>query len=352
MHRTATWSVGLAAWLACAAATAAAASTAVVVSGAVDKPTTFTAATLHALPQVTQTDTFASGATPQTHTWTGPTLWNVLAATGVQTTPGVKNDILDRYVLATGTDGYRVVYSLGELDPAFGNRAALVATQETVNGKTAPIGSDGFARTTAPGDVKGGRYVSNLASLSVRPSGSTVAGSGGGAATSFSVTGDVVHGRSFDLAALKALPAISETVGGTTYTGASLWDLLDTATGIVTDPAVKNDVLDKFVVATGSDGYKALFSMGELDPAFGNQPDLVAYEANGQLLDSTGFARLIVPGDAKAGRFVSNLINLQVFTAPPAVPEPADAALLLAGLAGLGALARLTRLTRRARAAA
>jgi hypothetical protein len=38
------------------------------------RPTTFTAVTLQALPQVTQTDTFASGTAPRTHTWTGPTL--------------------------------------------------------------------------------------------------------------------------------------------------------------------------------------------------------------------------------------------------------------------------------------
>ena len=321
------------------AAFAAGASTSVVVSGAVDHPTNYTAATLGALPQVTQTDTFLAGTTPQTHTWTGPTLWSAISATGLQTAPGVKNDILNRYVLATGTDGYRVVYSLGELNPAFGNRADLVATQETLGGKTAPLGGDGFARTTAPGDVKGGRYVSNLASLTVRSSGSTVAGTGGGHSDQFSVTGAVVHGKTFDLAALQALPVFTETVGGTTYTGVRLWDLLDAATGIVTDPAVKNDILGKYLVATGSDGYKALISMGEIDPAFGNQPDLVAYEADGALLDANGFARLVVPGDLKAGRFVSNLINLQVFSAT-SVPEPANAALLLAGLAGLGALAR------------
>ena len=63
------------------------------------------------------------------------------------------------------------------------------------------------------------------------------------------------------------------------------------------------------------------------------------------MLDSNGFARLVVPGDAKAGRYVSNLINLQVFSAT-SVPEPTDAALLLAGLAGLGAFARVTRRAR------
>ena len=337
--------IALAALLAGAHALAAGPSTSVVVSGAVDHPTSYTAATLNALPQVTQTDTFASGTTPQTHTYTGPTIWNAINATGIQTAPGVKNDILDRYVLATGTDGYRVVYSLGELDPAFGNRADLVATQETISGKTAPLAGDGFARSTAPGDVKGGRYVANLASLDVRPSGSTTTGTGGGTSDHFSVDGAVAHGRNFDLAALKALPAVTETVGGVTYTGVSVWDLLNGKAGIITDPAVKNDILDKYVVATGSDGYKTLVSMGEIDPAFGNQPDLVAYAADGQPLDANGFARLVVPNDAKAGRWVSNLVDLQVFSAAP-VPEPASALMLLAGAGLLARGARRRRVTR------
>ena len=172
-----------------------------------------------------------------------------------------------------------------------------------------------------------------------------VTAAGEGVSPAFTVSGAVARRATFDLAALKALPAITETVGGTTYVGVSLWDLLNTTTGIVTDPAVKNDVLDKFVVATGSDGYKALISMGEIDPAFGDQPDLVAYEADGTLLDTNGFARLVVPGDVKAGRYVSNLINLQVFSAAP-VPEPASVALLLAGVASLGAFARVTRRAR------
>ena len=106
---------------------------------------------LQALPQVTQTDTFTSGTASQTHTHTGSTLWSVVNAAGIQTTPGVKNDLLDRYVLATGSDGYRVVFSMGELSPAFGNRADLVATQETIAGKTAPLAADGLARQVGGG---------------------------------------------------------------------------------------------------------------------------------------------------------------------------------------------------------
>lgn len=81
--------------------------------------------------------------------------------------------------------------------------------------------------------------------------------------------------------------------------------------------------------------------MGELDPAFGHQPDLIAYEFNGQGLGSQGFARLVVPGDDKAGRYVSNLISLEVFRASAsAVPEPEALAMAAGGLLIL-ALVRL-----------
>src|SRR5208283_3959833 len=61
-----------------------------------------------------------------------------------------------------------------------------------------------------------------------------------------------------------------------TYTGVSLWTLIQDA-GLLTNPAIKNDLLGFAVVATGSDGYRAIISPGEIDPAFGNQPDLLAY---------------------------------------------------------------------------
>jgi hypothetical protein len=88
--------------------------------------------------------------------------------------------------------------------------------------------------------------------------------------------------------------------------------------GLLTDPTIKNDLLGFAVVATGSDGYRAVISLGEIDPAFGNQPDLVAHgDTAGQLGPggSDGALRLVVPGDYAGGRYVSNLVSLQVIDA-------------------------------------
>ncbi len=323
----------------------AAPSTQFAVTGAVRSPTVYDLAALQARPAVGQTVSFLSGTTPQTHTYTGASLWGVLDSAGIVTS-SAKNDIVNRYVLATGSDGYRTAFSLGELSPSFGNRGNVVAYAETTGGVSAPLAGDGFARVTAPTDVKGGRYVSNLVGLDVRAPGSTPAATGGGVSTQFSVTGAVGQSMSFSLASLQALPAVTETFGGHSYTGVSFWDLLNTAVGIPVDASVKNDVLGKFVVATGSDGYQTLFSLGELNPAFGNQPDLIAYEMDGASLGANGFARLVVPNDGLKGRWVSNLVNLEVFSATP-VPEPASYALMLAGLMSIGMASR-RRSTKRA----
>jgi hypothetical protein len=216
----------------------------------------------------------------------------------------------------------------------------MVAYSDT-GGQLGPNSSDGFARIVVPGDTAGGRYVSNLVKLYVGQVPVPATGPGG-LSTQFTLSGVKSPGV-YKLKTLEALPAVqlaaTYTAGGgpvtDTYTGVSLWTLLDDA-GLILDPTIKNDVLRQYVEAIGSDGYAAIFSLGEIDPMFGGQEDLVAYaDTDGQLgLDSPdGFARMVVPGDAAGGRYVSNLVALEVFTAT--APEPATWVLLIASLPAL-----------------
>ncbi|MEN0075045.1 MAG: hypothetical protein AAGC69_11710 [Paracraurococcus sp.] len=279
---------------------------------------------LQGLAATTQTVTYASGGQPVTDTYTGVLLRDLLAhAGGVVTDAGVKNDILNHYVVATGSDGYHAVFSLGELEQKFGNEPVMVAYADEA-GQLGPRGEDGWLRMVVPGDEAGGRYVSHLVNLSVG-NGPDFIGGAGGVSTSFDLGGAVAHPASFDAADLAALASVTLTASYTsgagavtdTYTGVPLWTLLQEA-GVTTDAAVKNDLLDFYVVATGSDGYHALFSMGELDPRFGDGQVLVAYDDTaGQLGPDgkDGFARLVVPNDGAGGRYVSNLVGLEVFRA-------------------------------------
>jgi hypothetical protein len=108
--------------------------------------------------------------------------------------------------------------------------------------------------------------------------------------------------------------------------------------GIVTNPAIKNDILNYYVLATGSDGYEAIFSLGELDPMSGGTgvPDLIAYMENGAPLGADGFTRVVVPGDDFGGRYVSNLVSLQVIDA--VVPEPGSLWLFATSLLAMALL--------------
>ena len=144
----------------------------------------------------------------------------------------------------------------------------------------------------------------------------------GGPASSFTVTGQVKTPTVFYPNNLGQLPVAQANVtyfaaGSVTtqsFTGALLWDLLDSPPvgGIVVDPTIKNDILRKIIIVTGSDCYQSVFGAGENNPAFGGSQIMVAYGVNGGPLEANGFARIVVPGDKQGGRFVSNIVNIDV----------------------------------------
>lgn len=274
-------------------------------------------------PVTTESVTYTAAGVPVRDTYSGTTLWNLLNTAGGVTTTSTKNDILSKYVIATGSDGYTAVYSLGEIDPQFGNQPILVASSDTA-GQLGPHGSDGLSRIVVPGDIAGGRYVSDLVSLKVGSLPEPAPTGAGGIAASATLSGAVADPTIITPETLSRLTSQTLTETATylsgagsvtdTYTGVSLWNLIQDA-GLLTDPSIKNDLLNFAVVATGSDGYRAVFSLGEIDPAFGNQQDIVAYaDQKGQLGSggSDGAMRIVVPGDVAGGRYVSNLASLEV----------------------------------------
>jgi hypothetical protein len=277
-------------------------------------------------PTTTETATYTAAGTPVTDTYTGIKLWDLLTDAGGVTVTSAKNDILSKYVVATGSDGYKAVFSLGEIDPNFGNQPVMVAYADT-GGQLGPNGSDGLARMVVPGDLAGGRYVSDLVGLKVQSLPEPGPTGPGGISPQLAFSGDVADPSTITPQSLAAMTQSTMTETATytsgsgpvtdTYTGVSLWTLVQDS-GVLTDPSIKNDLLRFGVVATGSDGYRAFISLGEIDPAFGNQQDVVAYADTGGQLGpggQDGALRLIVPGDAAGGRYVSNLASLQVIDA-------------------------------------
>ncbi len=94
----------------------------------------------------------------------GVWLHEVLKTAGVPQGSELRGKALAGYVLAEAQDGYQVVFSLGELDPAFIDNEILLA--DTANGK-ALFGAQGRFRLVVPKDKPGARSVRMLTKLEV-----------------------------------------------------------------------------------------------------------------------------------------------------------------------------------------
>ena len=77
-----------------------------------------------------------------------------------------KNDILRKYVVVRATDCYEVIVAVAELLSTFGHQQVLVAF-ETGDGQPLDA-TEGMARLVVPGDKAGGRFVSNITTITVR----------------------------------------------------------------------------------------------------------------------------------------------------------------------------------------
>jgi DMSO/TMAO reductase YedYZ molybdopterin-dependent catalytic subunit len=94
----------------------------------------------------------------------GVWLHEVLKKAGVPQGSDLRGKALAGYVLAESQDGYQVVFSLGELDPAFIDNEILLA--DTANGK--PLsGAQGRFRLMVPKDKPGARSVRMLTRIEV-----------------------------------------------------------------------------------------------------------------------------------------------------------------------------------------
>lgn len=132
----------------------------VAVTGEVARPLTLTAADLAVLPRASVTTTSGGIETR----WEGVWLHEVLRAAGVPLGPEMRGPVLATYVLAEASDGYRVLYSVGEIDPAFHDNQILLA--DSANGQPL-FGDDGNFRLVSPLDGRGARSIRMLTRLDV-----------------------------------------------------------------------------------------------------------------------------------------------------------------------------------------
>jgi DMSO/TMAO reductase YedYZ molybdopterin-dependent catalytic subunit len=132
-----------------------------------------------------------------------------------------------------------------------------------------------------------------------------------------SIQGDVPSPLSLTAEDLAKMPRETASVpapDGTkiVYEGVTLLALLQKA-GAPFGKQLRGKVLSTYVLAKAQDGYQVMFTLGELDPNFGNQTILLADKRDGKPLpDKQGPFRLVCPNDHEGARSVRMLQTLEV----------------------------------------
>ncbi|HUN90707.1 MAG TPA: hypothetical protein VMU33_01515 [Burkholderiaceae bacterium] len=117
-----------------------------------------------------------------------------------------------------------------------------------------------------------------------------------------------------DLARLPRLAVHTTDRGGapSTYEGPKLVDALAQA-GVAVGAKAHGQDFARVVVVMGSDGYKAVFSLAELDDSFTDHAVILADRKDGSTLDAKdGMYRLIVGEDKRPTRWVRGVTSIDV----------------------------------------
>jgi DMSO/TMAO reductase YedYZ molybdopterin-dependent catalytic subunit len=142
--------------------TAALSATELKVSGSVSTPLTLTVADLKAMPR--KTLTVVNPHEKKTEKYEGVALEEILRKAGVPQGEALRGPAMATYVLAEAADGYRVVFSLAELDAGIADSEVLVA--DTMDGALLGDKSGPF-RLVAPHEKRPARWVGMLSSITV-----------------------------------------------------------------------------------------------------------------------------------------------------------------------------------------
>jgi hypothetical protein len=137
-----------------------AAAPALTVAGAVPTALSLTAEDLDKMPRATATLT-ADGTT---HTYEGVLLYDILVKAGWQFGRAMTGKPMASYLIATGKDGYQVVFALPEIDPQFSGAKVIIA--DKVDGAPLPAREQPF-RIVAPEDKMHARSIYSLVKLEI-----------------------------------------------------------------------------------------------------------------------------------------------------------------------------------------
>ncbi len=124
-----------------------------------------------------------------------------------------------------------------------------------------------------------------------------------------------------DTATLAALPrhTVEANAHGQSLRceGVELLALLRKAGAMPSDPLRGSAQLVRYVRVEARDGYRAVFSLAELDPSLGNAKVFVVDRCDGKPLDDkSGPLRLVAPNESRPARWVRQVNSIRVVDAP------------------------------------
>jgi hypothetical protein len=127
-----------------------------------DQTITVTAKTLEGLPRVKAE---AKEHENPAATYEGVTLGSILERAGVPRGEKLRGKGLRAIVIITATDGYEVVFTVAETDPAFNDRLIILADKK--DGKPLPE-KEGPFRIVVPAEKRPARWIRNVKTIAVK----------------------------------------------------------------------------------------------------------------------------------------------------------------------------------------
>lgn len=131
-----------------------------------------------------------------------------------------------------------------------------------------------------------------------------------------SITGDVPKPLTLKAEDLAAMPRAKATIpdaGGKPieYEGVLLREVLRRA-GAPLEGQLRRKALASYVLAKARDGYQVVFTLGEIDAQFGDNPILIADKRDGTPLPANqGPFRIVCPRDKEGARSVRMLETIE-----------------------------------------
>ena len=223
------------------------------------------------------------------------------------------NTVDSNYVLVTGKNGSRALYAVGELDPKFAPASAVVILTCDKKGQCDLAG--------------GGRAVHNVSNIEVVQAVPSIHCNNNyhpNAQIPFThfysslivVSGAGITPRTYNLANLEAMKQETFDASSSTTNTKGIWTG-PTLLSVLKASGVDTRDMNSYVVVQTTDGYAAVLSMYEATHMTGAQHALLAISASDNSINKggkdSGLARLVLPNDNVAGRWVSNVAQIVVY---------------------------------------